>query len=232
MVSPAIEIVFLVLEIFVLLSFIALIVFSFIIKSKANNLKELKIKTDFESNINLSLNFLDDEYENNKTNKYKEFFEKYNLKEGQTFKDSENISSSLEKIYEINYAIAILLIISIIFLIISYLTTICSPDPSPDYSWVIYFFISGIIIVGRCIILIILVGVFAGYFSNYKKEFENDFFSFYDNISNNIEKELFKEYYQDLFDIKNYFIFSIIFLPFCTIITIGHVFKYIYNFTH
>ena len=142
MTSKAFKITFLVLEIVVLLLFIALIVFSFIIKSKANNLKELKIKTDFESNINLSLNFLDDEYENNKTNKYKEFFEKYNLKEGQTFKDSENTSSSLEKIYEINYAIAILLIISIIFLIISYLTTICSPDPSPDYSWVIYFFIN------------------------------------------------------------------------------------------
>ena len=232
MTSKAFKITFLVLEIVVLLLFIALIVFSFIIKSKANNLKELKIKTDFESNINLSLNFLDDEYENNKTNKYKEFFEKYNLKEGQTFKDAENISSSLEKIYEINYAIAILLIISIIFLIISYFIIIYTPEPSPNYVWAIYEIISGIIIVGRCIILIILVGVFASYFSNYKKEFENDFFSFYDNISNNIEKELFKEYYQDLFDIKNYFIFSIIFLPFCTIITIGHVFKYIYNFTH
>ena len=232
MTSKAFKITFLVLEIVVLLLFIALIVFSFIIKSKANNLKELKIKTDSESNINLSLNFLDDEYENNKTNKYKEFFEKYNLKEGQTFKDAENISSSLEKIYEINYAIAILLIISIIFLIISYFIIIYTPEPSPNYVWAIYEIISGIIIVGRCIILIILVGVFASYFSNYKKEFENDFFSFYDNISNNIEKELFKEYYQDLFDIKNYFIFSIIFLPFCTIITIGHVFKYIYNFTH
>ena len=232
MTSKAFKITFLVLEIVVLLLFIALIVFSFIIKSKANNLKELKIKTDCESNINLSLNFLDDEYENNKTNKYKEFFEKYNLKEGQTFKDAENISSSLEKIYEINYAIAILLIISIIFLIISYFIIIYTPEPSPNYVWAIYEIISGIIIVGRCIILIILVGVFASYFSNYKKEFENDFFSFYDNISNNVEKELFEEYYQDLFDIKNYFIFSIIFLPFCTIITIGHVFKYIYNFTH
>ena len=225
---------YLILEILFIALSIVTTVFSFFINSNINKIKDLKIKTSFKpllnNNTDWLLNYLDDEFENNKTNKYEEFFDKYNLKEGQSFSKNEKIKDSLDKIYKISLSIAIISIIIIFFIIVVLLilNVFCNDEDDEDLnSWLMNSFCSLIFSeIIRSIILIILLGIFVGFFVNYKNGFEYDFFDFYNNINNNSEQTSFKKYYYALFDLKTYFIIGIIPLPMNILLSIG---LFIYN---
>ena len=81
---------------------IIIVVFSRLIISKINKSEQLKIKVDFDSITNknkLLLNYLKDEIENNTTNIYEKFFEKYNLTKGETLGTNEKLLSCFKILY-------------------------------------------------------------------------------------------------------------------------------------
>ena len=226
----------LILEIaFIILSIITTI-YCFFIRSKITELKELKIKTNFESITNNSniriLNYFEDEFENNKTNKYEEFFNKYDLKEGQTCNDNKDIANSLDNLDKISLAIVIILIISFFFSLFFGLCFIGFAESSVSVSMGFAYIciISALII--RTLIIIILLSVFISYAIGYKNQFENDFFELYNNINNNNEQASFKEYYYTIFNIKEYFIINIIVNPLNILISIVFLIVSIIKFRH
>ena len=99
---------------------VVIIIFSFFIRSEINELYEIKIRSNFTINNNIDnyfFKYLENELE---INKYEQFFNKYNLKPGQTFNDNEDIKTSFDNIYRFNLALVILLIIIYLPLIILY----------------------------------------------------------------------------------------------------------------
>ena len=224
--------IYLLIEITFIILFIVAIVFSFYLVSDINKIDEIKIKTNFDimTNNNKSnwlINYIED-FKENDTNIIEEFFNKYNLKEGQTFNDNEDIMNCFNKLYRINLAIAIILIIIILF---GFIFAICSfncldgrdgGELDLCLSWVI------IQEIFRIITFIILLGIFIGFFISYKNTFENEFFDLYNNISNDIERTSFKEYYYALFDLKNHFLVDLVLMSLsvlkCIIIIIGAIF--------
>jgi len=86
----------------------------FFIRSEISELYEIKIRTNFTLNNNIDnyiLNYLENELKNNENDKYEQFFNKYNLKQGQTFNDNENIKTSFDNIYRFNLVLIIFLIV-------------------------------------------------------------------------------------------------------------------------
>lgn len=209
-------------EILYLLSSIAVIVICFLpLKGINNFLYELPVKTDFNITNQVvyegnKLHFQKMEFfinensiinnNNNDGDIYINFFEKYNLKEGDKFSLETKIDSPLSKIYSVNLAFIILGIILIIPSIIHFIyITKCDniyENEDGDNGVIFYFtqFFTGV----RFVAVLILFCIHITSLIKYKNEFENDFFDLYNNsISNENEKQLFKNYYNDIFELKD-----------------------------
>ena len=204
---------------------IIIVVFSRLIISKINKSEQLKIKVDFDSITNknkLLLNYLKDEIENNTTNIYEKFFEKYNLTKGDTLGTNEKLLSCFKILYFLNISVIVLVAFCIgytNYFMVKFIFAYCKGDSYYTNFYVIY---SHYLSIGRCIEFFILFGILLGFFINYKIKFQDDFFNFYSSINNNEEQVLFKEYYYSLFDLKNYLIVNTILLPFCSSFDVGY----------
>ena len=68
-------------EVLFIVPAITIIIFSFIIRSNINTLRDLKVKTHFtvEYENYKILNVIEEALRNNPTNEYEEFFKKYDL---------------------------------------------------------------------------------------------------------------------------------------------------------
>ena len=195
---------------------ISIIIFCFKAKSEINKLKELSIKTDFPSqNIsdNWLINYLENNIESNETNKYEEFFNKYNLTAGQTIYNNDKIKHSYNHLYNVCFGTAIILMIFILVAIVPwFFIWFCEHDEEGILLDTIGM-VSIITVILKIIVLFVLFSVFLGFFIYYKVKFENDFFKFYEEINNNNEKASFKEYYKSLFELKNDLLINIILKP-------------------
>jgi hypothetical protein len=193
-------------EIFYVLILLVAIIFCFFPIITINKLKDIKIKTYFDTNQTLYeknnsyLNFINEVED---TNIYSEFFNKYNLKEDDKLLSSEEIEFPSKIIYRINISNIVFYILVLIPSII-YIVIICKEikDPNEDGDNGAAFFLTGITFIIEFIIFLILFSIFLAYLIKYKN-FENDFFDLYNNIKNRNEKKLFKNYYKDIFDLKN-----------------------------
>ena len=193
-------------EIFYVLILLVAIIFCFFPIITINKLKDIKIKTYFDTNQtsheknNSYLNFINEVED---TNIYTEFFNKYNLKEDDKLLSSEEIELPLTVIYRINIS-NIVFYILVLIPSFSYIVIICKEikDPNEDGDNGGAFFLTGITFIIEFIIFLILFSIFLAYLIKYKN-FENDFFDLYNNIKNRNEKKIFKNYYKDIFDLKN-----------------------------
>ena len=193
-------------EIFYVLILLVAIIFCFFPIITINKLKDIKIKTYFDTNQTLYeknnsyLNFINEVED---TNVYSVFFNKYNLKEDDKLLSSEEIEFPLTIIYRINIS-NIVFYILVLIPSFSYIVIICKEikDPNEDGDNGGAFFLTEITFVIDFIIFLILFSIFLAYLIKYKN-FENDFFDLYNNIKNRNEKKLFKNYYKDIFDLKN-----------------------------
>ena len=205
---------------------VAIIIFFFKIRSDIDALRDLKVKTTFALENTNYYRILKKKFVNDEINKYEEFFRKYKLKEGQTFKTSAEISDYFNNIYRLSLAIIILLII---FILPSFFPCIglCLNDPDDeDYFIELLGAVSIYIMIGRCLILFILFLIYLGFFISYKISFENDFFELFDNINKNAEKVEFEKYYISFFDLKTDLLINIILQPICIFICFGYVLFY------
>ena len=191
-------------EVLFIVPAITIIIFSFIIRSNINTLRDLKVKTHFTV-----------EYENYKIlnvikNEYEEFFKKYDLSEGKNFSDCKEIEKYFAHIYRASLALIIILIILIILSVISFIFSFYIKDSAMDYgsSYVslVFFIVSTI----RVIIIFILFWIYFSFFIIYKNYFENGFFELYDNINNNDVKIRFENYYISFFDLRSNLLVNII----------------------
>ena len=193
-------------EIFYVLILLVAIIFCFFPIITINKLKDIKIKTYFDTNQTLYeknnsyLNFINEVED---TNIYSEFFNKYNLKEEDKLLSSEEIEFPLTIIYRINISNIVFYILVLIPSFI-YIVIICKEikDPNEDGDNGAFFILTGITFIIEFIIFLILFSIFLAYLIKYKN-FENDFFDLYNNIKNRNEKKIFKNYYKDIFDLKN-----------------------------
>lgn len=205
-------------EILYVLSSIAVIVICFLPLTSINNfLYELPVKTDFNTtnqviyeknklNLNKMKFFINEgNIINNNSDIYINFFEKYNLKEGDKFSLETKIESPLSKIYSVNLAFIILGIILIIPSIIHfiYITKCENIYENDDGDNGFIFCITQVYTGVRLVAVLILFCIHITSLINYKNEYENDFFDLYNNISNEKEKILFKNYYNDIFELKD-----------------------------
>lgn len=183
---------------------IVVLTFSFLLIKDINTSKDLKIKTSFISNnINNQNNPLLNILENDEINIYEIFFSKYNLNEGQTFIDNEDIKFSLNSLNGLSITIIVFLFI---FILVSLFQDcyVCSMkrDLENGFTEKTCSSVLICIIIIKGILLFILFGIYIGFFISYKSKFENDFFEFYDSINNSNEQILFENYYYSLFDLK------------------------------
>ena len=218
--------IFIIAEIIFFCLTIIIIVFSSLALLKINKSEQLKIKVDFDAltnKNNLLLNYLKDEIQNNTTNIYEKFFEKYNLTKDEELGKNEKILSCFKIIYKLNITNIVVVLFSIcctIYLMIRFAITTYQGE---RFYPIIYAGLSKHLSIGRCIIYFILFGVLLGFFIDYKIKFQDDFFDFYSSINNNAEQVLFKEYYYCLFDLKIFLIIITIFLPFCSLYDVGYI---------
>lgn len=171
---------------------------------------------------NLLLNYLKDEIENNTTNIYEKFFEKYNLTKGDTLGTNEKLLSCFKILYFLNISIIVLVAFCIGYTNIVMLNFIFACYKRDNFNITFYVTYSRYLSIGRCIEFFILFGILLEFFINYKIKFQDDFFNFYSSINNNDEQILFKEYYYSLFDLRNYLIVNTILLPFCSSFDVGY----------
>ena len=204
---------------------VVIIIYSFKNMSNINEIKDLDIKTNFTDNY-VSLSLFENNILKEANNKYIEFFNKLNLKEGDKLTNNDNINNSINRIYRINLTLIIFLIILIIpTLVPLILLCTCELDPEGiimDGIGIIAIFIMK----GKFIILFILLWIFVGFNINYKNIFENEFFELYYNINNGTEKNLFENYYQPLFELKFGLLINIILLP----VTLFYIFGFVFLF--
>ena len=205
---------FIIAEILFICLAIAITVFSFLIITNINKSEELKIKVNFETIANNK----DLLFEKNANNIYEKFFEKYNLKEGDSLKSNEKLLSYFENIYKLNLAIIVAaLFLSFLSILIFLIFLSLSTKPNPVV-YTCFFICTQYFSIIKSVIIFILFGQFFILFIAYKIKFENDFFNFYYNINNNKEKVLFKKYYYSLFNLKNYLFINVISLPLCSFV--------------
>ena len=194
---------------------ITIIIFCFKANSELNKLKELKIQTYFTSQ-NLSdnwlINYLENDIESNEVNKYTEFFNKYNLTEGQTLYNNDTINHSYKHLSNVCLATAILLIILVALSLIPWLL-FCIVSIGPENFIFLTVYISLYITIFFIIILLIIFFVFLGFFIYYKNHFEKDFFKFFEEINNTNEQTSFKRYYNSLFELKYDLLINMILNP-------------------
>lgn len=206
---------------------VAIIIFFFKIRSDIDALRDLKVKTTFALENTNYYRILKKKFVNDEINKYEEFFRKYKLKEGQTFKTSAEISDYFNNIYRLSLAIIILLIIFILPSVFPCICLACLKDPDDeDYCIKFLEVVSIYIMIGRDLILFILFLIYLGFFISYKIFFENIFFELFDNINNNAEKIEFEKYYISFFDLKTDLLINIILQPICIFICFGYVLFY------
>ena len=209
---------------------IVTIIFCFKTRSQIDNIKDLKIRTNFSSNTNKNnlIAYLENNFENDEKNKYEEFFSKYNLKEGQTFSDNEDITNSLNHLYKLNLAIIIILIILLLPTILGYICIIIdhfNQNDDINVEDINFYFLLFFIFV-RLICSFILFCVYLGLFLSYKYNYEKDISDFYDGIDNKNEQTLFKDYYKAFFDLRTGLIIVSISLPINIIACIGFILHY------
>ena len=194
---------------------ITIIIFCFKANSELNKLKELKIQTYFTSQ-NLSdnwlINYLENDIESNEVNKYTEFFNKYNLAEGQTLYNNDTINHSYKHLSNVCLATSILLIIFVALSLIPWLL-FCIVSIGPENFIFLTVYISLYITIFFIIILLIIFFVFLGFFIYYKNHFEKDFFKFFEEINNTNEQTSFKRYYNSLFELKYDLLINMILNP-------------------
>ena len=122
-------------EIIFVITTIILVVFSFRIRSDVDNLKELKIKTNFnlDNKIDEELNNFDYSYFNDELNQVEKFFKRYNLTEGQTFSDNKIINDLYNHFSRTSLALIILTIITACLPCpCTFLAAICNFDVTGD----------------------------------------------------------------------------------------------------
>ena len=207
---------------------VSTIIFCFNIRSNIDTLRDLKVKTKFvpENKNYKILNFIEKALENDETNKYEEFFKKYNLIEGQIFSNSELLTGYFNNIYRLSLAIIILLIILILP---SFFPCICLCCNEPDKEGFFIEFLGAVsiyIMILRDLILFILFWIYFGFFIGYKNSFENGFFELFDDINNNDIKVGFESHYISFFSLKNDLLVNIILQPICIFICFGYVLFY------
>ena len=194
---------------------ITIIIFCFKANSELNKIKELKIQTNFNSQ-NLSdnwlINYLENDIESNEVNKYTEFFNKYNLAEGQTLYNNDTINHSYKHLSNVCLATSILLIIFVALSLIPWLL-FCIVNIGPENFVFFTVSISLYITIFFIIILLIIFFVFLGFFIYYKNHFEKDFFKFFEEINNTNEQTSFKRYYNSLFELKYDLLINMILNP-------------------
>ena len=205
-------------EIIFVITTIILVVFSFRIRSDVDNLKELKIKTNFnlDNKIDEELNNFDFSYFNDELNQVEKFFKRYNLTEGQTFSDNKIINDLYNHFSRTSLALIILTIITACLPCpCTFLAAICNFDVTGDddgdkyacHKSIIFFLIL------RTIIICVCLFIYVGFYVEYKKEFENDFFDFSNNtIKGEYLKKSFDNYYIDLFNLNTHLFVNIIVL--------------------
>ena len=194
------------------------IVFSFFTSSDINEIKNLKIKTNFiteeqslDNKNNIIFKNIENFMENNETNIYDSFFNKYNLKEGENLIKNEDLKDNYNGLYKLNLAIAITFIIMICFLIFIVICFGSLFDVNRGGSGE-----SCSICAGGCWIILkilfdlIYLGIFIGYFINYKNDFDDDLINFFNNIDNNVEQNAFEDYYNCLFKLRKYLLINLI----------------------
>lgn len=204
---------------------VLIIISCFKAKSSIDKINDLKVKTNFTENFIFRPKLFENIYLEEKNN-ITEFFDKFDLKEGQKISENKNIESSLLKIKRLSLAIAIILIIltvgSIVPIILLCLFGTDEEGIILDFIGKVAIFIFKL----RFIIIFILLSIYIGYEISYQNKFENNFFSFYNNdIDDNI-KTNFKNYYVALFDFRATFIYNIILLPVSIVYIFGFVFYF------
>ena len=218
---------------------VPIIIFCFKTTSEINKLKELSIETNFTSQKlgdNWLINYLENELESNETNKYEEFFNKYNLTPGQTIYNNDRIKHSYKHLYNVFLATAIILIIfssfSLFSLIPWFLLCFYEDDEHLPSCADGVGLISSFVIIIRIITQFVLFCVFLGFFIYYKEKFENDFFKFYEEINNSNEQASFKAYYNSLFELKHNLLINIILKPINIFIAVSFVIYFFKTFNN
>jgi len=204
---------------------VLIIISCFKAKSSIDKINDLKVKTNFEENFIFRSKLFENIYLEGKNN-ITEFFDKFNLKEGQKISENKSIENSLLKIKRLSLAIAIILIILTVGSIVP-IVLLCIFGMDEE-GFILEFVgkIAIFILKLRFIIIFILLSIYAGYEISYKNKFENNFFSFYDNdIDDNI-KINFKNYYVTIFNFRTTFIYNIILLPISLVYIFGFVFYF------
>ena len=189
------EKIFSIVETIFFLLAIIITVFSCLLLSKINKSEQLKIKVNFDSltnKENILLNYLKDEIENNTTNIYEKFFEKYNLTKEDTLGKNEKLLSCFKMLYKLDIAIIALVLFCFCFTLYIMIRFIITSIKKDRFYPAYYVTFSHYLSFLRCIIFFILFGVLLGFFINYKIKFQDDFFNFYSSINNNSEQVLFK----------------------------------------
>ena len=218
-----------ILEFIFFIELIFLPIKSFNTLSDLDNIENLKIQTNFKATLNNEpiINIFENPTKDNQTDELEEFFNKYNLKEGQSLYDNENLKSNFSNLYKMDLTIIILslTILSLIILwpIVLLITIICKLDfAGEDECGCRENFFKNFgktLIIIRPIVLFVLLMIFVGFFINYNQEFGNDFSDFYEGIK--YSQTSFHHYYIKLFDFKEDMILVIILLSisvFCYVI--------------
>ena len=202
---------------------VLIIISCFKANSSINKINDLAVKTNFTGNNTFTQNIYVNIYLEEKS-KIIDFFDQFELKEGQKISNNKSIENYLINIKRLSLAIAIILIILTVFAIAPYIL-LCFFESDKE-GFVIEFVgtIAIFILIFRFIIIFILLAIYVVFEISYQNAFENKFFSFYDNdIDDNI-KAIFKNYYETLFDLKTTFIYNIILLPASLVYIFGFVF--------
>ena len=191
---------------------IAITIFIFNTRSYIDTIRDLKVKTHFTVDYEnyKVLNVIEKALRNDPINEYEVFFQIYDLYEGNTFSDSNEIENYFTPI---SRSALVLIIILIIFIILSFIPFIASfyiEDKTRDYQSVYPSLAFCIVSTIREVILFLMFLEYFGFFISYEILFENGFFELYDNINNNEVKILFENYYISFFDLKLNFLINII----------------------
>jgi hypothetical protein len=192
---------------------IAITIFTFNTRSYIDTIRDLKVKTHFTVDYEnyKVLNVIEKALRNDPINEYEVFFKIYDLYEGNTFSDSNEIENYFTPISRSCLVLIILLIVFIILSLISFIAAFKIKEDSRDYQNVHPSLVFCIVSTIREVILFLMFFEYFGFFIAYKRHFEKGFFELYDNINNNEVKILFENYYISLFDLKLNYLVNIIF---------------------
>jgi hypothetical protein len=211
------DFIFLTLSVFI-------IIYSFKTRHCIKELNKLKINTNFTEIIpdNLTLNPLEENsYLKEENNVFIEFFNKYNLNEGDIIVKNEKIKSTYDHLNRISLTYIIILIIFCIPPIILFIFILCVKLDSEGFIMEFYGQLTVLVIILKFIIVFILTVIYIIFEVIYKNYFENEFFELFNSIEDSSLNNSFKTYYQVLFDLKKAFTINIILLAVNLILIVG-----------